>query len=61
MTAEHCVNRHTQHFPRLVDDQLMADLLASVAHRSAGIALVISHVPVDKRLVTSTLEMRAAR
>jgi len=50
----------TANVGRALADQLMADLLASVAHRSAGIALVISHVPVDTRLVTSTLEMRAA-
>jgi len=50
----------TANVDRALADQLMADLLASVNDRATGIALVISNVPVDKRLVTSALELTAA-
>jgi ATP-binding cassette subfamily C protein CydC len=43
-----------------VADQLMAELLVSVSERAQGIALVISHVPVDEKLVTSTLALTPA-
>ena len=47
----------TANVDRALADELMADLLASVSERARGIALVISHVPVDHKAVTSRLEL----
>ncbi len=47
----------TANVDRALADELMADLLASVSERARGIALVISHVPVDHKLVTSSLRL----
>jgi len=47
----------TANVDRALAAELMADLLASVSKRAPGIALVVSHVPVNQALVTSRLPL----
>lgn len=44
----------TANVDRALADELMADLLNSVSNRATGIAIIISHVPVDQSLMTTT-------